>query len=196
MTRIGLIAALALAGATLGPPAMAQTAPPLTYAQSLSPQATREVQESLRRLGFYRGAADGVWGRDSSAALERFQQSHGLQVTGQLNDATVKTLGLAPGDLVAMGPPAPPVSQTAMQPLNRDVVRMIQARLNRFGFYRGPDDGVLGPNTTAAIERFQQSRDLRATGQLDPTTITALGFNPNNLMAQSGTVYSGSSTPR
>ena len=42
------------------------------------------------------GRADGVWGPDSQAALERFQQARGLQVTGQLNQATAATLGLDP----------------------------------------------------------------------------------------------------
>ena len=55
----------------------------------------------LRRLGFYRGAADGVWGPRSQEALTRFQQSRGLQASGEFNPATLSALGLDPNNLAA-----------------------------------------------------------------------------------------------
>jgi len=45
-------------------------------------------------------------------------------------------------------------------------VRAVQAALNRLGFGAGAVDGVLGPGTRAAIQRFQASIGARATGQL------------------------------
>ena len=57
----------------------------------------------------------------------------------------------------------------------------MQARLRALGFYRGQADGVWGPGTQAAIERFQQGRGLQATGQINPVTAQALGLDPNNL---------------
>jgi hypothetical protein len=54
------------------------------------------VQQRLKQSGAYGGPTDGVWGPESAAALEQFQRAHGLQVTGQLNQATVATLGLNP----------------------------------------------------------------------------------------------------
>jgi peptidoglycan hydrolase-like protein with peptidoglycan-binding domain len=194
MKRFGLLAAAALASATLLPAAHAQTAAPLTYAQPLTPQAVKEVQQRLRQIGAYSGAVDGVWGGDSAAALQRFQQSRGLQVTGQLNQATVATLGIDPSELVAHGTavvPAP--SQAYAQPLRPDVVRRIQSRLGELGFYRGRADGVWGDRSTAALERFQQSRGLEASGELNPSTATAMGLDPNNLMAETRAPLSGSS---
>ncbi len=191
MKPFGVLVGLLLAGpVVLAPaPAGAQPAPGLTYVQPLAPGAAMRVQERLRQLGFYSGRADGVWGPDSQAALERFQQGRGLQVTGQLNPATASTLGLSPAELVAAAPgpaaaaAAPAVPATAAEPLSPAAVRNIQARLRSLGFYRGSADGVWGPGTQAAIERFQQGRGLQATGQPTPATAAALGLDPNNLAA-------------
>ena len=200
MKPFGMLVGLLLASpVVLAPaPAGAQPAPGLTYVQPLAPGAAMRVQERLRQLGAYSGRADGVWGPDSQAALERFQQGRGLQVTGQLNQATASTLGLSPAELVAAAPgpasaaaaaaapavpAAPAVSATAAEPLSPAAVRNIQARLRSLGFYRGSADGVWGPGTQAAIERFQQGRGLQATGQVTPATAAAMGLDPNNLAA-------------
>lgn len=186
-----MLAGLLLVGPALVPvEAVAQPAagPGLTYSQPLSPAALMQVQERLRQVGAYNGRADGVWGLDSQSALERFQQGRGLQVTGQLNQATAATLGLNPVELLAARPgvgagvdaaPAAAASGT----LSRAAVRNVQARLRSLGFYRGGVDGTWGPGTQAAIERFQQGRGLQATGQLNPVTVQALGLDPNNLEA-------------
>jgi peptidoglycan hydrolase-like protein with peptidoglycan-binding domain len=181
------LAGLLLAGPALVPGgASAQTAPGLTYSQPLSPQALMAVQERLRQVGAYPGRADGVWGPDSQSALERFQQARGLQVTGNLNQATAATLGLNPSDLLAMradgraGVDAAPGVATSGS-LSRDAVRNVQSRLRNLGFYRGQIDGMWGPGTQTAVERFQQGRGLQPTGQINPTTAQAMGLDPNNL---------------
>src|SRR4051812_29262730 len=103
-----MMAVLALAGVMLSPAfqaleAQAQTQPPVSYVQPLSPQAQKEVQRRLKELGAYSGAVDGIWGRDSQDALERFQQTRGLQVTNNLNQATLATMGLKPVELLSLG---------------------------------------------------------------------------------------------
>lgn len=180
--RVLLVGAL-LASAALPPVSWAQPIPALTYVQPLAPQGVRAVQDRLRQLGDYRGRVDGVWGADSQAALEHFQQSHGLQVTGQLNQATAKTLGLQPSALVAAGQPPPRTAppNLAGTSLSPDAVRAVQRRLRELKFYSGAVDGVWGANTQAAIQQFQQGRGLQANGQLNPATISALGLNPNSL---------------
>ncbi|WP_052214543.1 peptidoglycan-binding protein [Belnapia sp. F-4-1] len=157
------------------------------YSQPLAPAAVAQVQERLRQAGLYSGRPDGVWGPDSQAALERFQQGRGLQVSGQLNQATAATLGLGPSELLAAGPTAGPAPGTpaamATDPLSPAAVRNIQSRLRAMNFYRGPIDGAWGAGTQSAIERFQQGRGLQATGQVNPATAAALGLDPNNLAA-------------
>jgi peptidoglycan hydrolase-like protein with peptidoglycan-binding domain len=167
-------------------PAMAQPASPaLTYVQPLTPQAVQMVQQRLQQQSGYTGQIDGVWGADSQAALERFQQSHGLQVTGQMNQATVATLGIVPDQLLTAGQPVAPVATAvsiAGNTLSRSAVRAIQERLRALNFYNGPLDGIWGGATQQAIERFQQGRGLQVNGQLNPATIGALGLDPNMLV--------------
>jgi N-acetylmuramoyl-L-alanine amidase len=176
-----------LAGLLLAGQAAAQQAPSLMYSQPLAPAAVTQVQERLRQAGVYSGRPDGVWGPDSQAALERFQQGRGLQVSGQLNQATAATLGISPSELLAAGPTAGPAPGTpaamATDPLSPAAVRNIQGRLRAMNFYRGPVDGAWGAGTQSAIERFQQGRGLQATGQVNPATAAALGLDPNNLAA-------------
>jgi peptidoglycan hydrolase-like protein with peptidoglycan-binding domain len=50
----------------------------------------------------------------------------------------------------------------------------VQERLRTLGFYRGPSNGALDGATEAALERFQSSRRLPATGTLDAPTVDAL----------------------
>ena len=185
-----ILAGLLMAGPALVPEASAQTAPGLTYMQPLSPAALMQVQDRLRQMGAYSGRADGVWGPDSQSALERFQQGRGLQVSGQLNQATAATLGLNPVDLLSARPGAATSAGTdaaalaaPSNTLSRNAVRNVQSRLRTLGFYRGQVDGAWGAGTQAAIERFQQGRGLQSTGQINPATAQAMGLDPNNLEA-------------
>lgn len=180
-----LFAGLVLAMPLLVSPASAQPASGLSYVQPLAPPAMMQVQERLRQAGDYTGRADGVWGPDSQAALQRFQQRNGLQATGQLNQVTAMTLGLNPGALLAAGagPATAALPDAAPGPLSRLAVQNVQARLRNLGFYRGAVDGLWGPGTQAAIERFQQGHGLQPTGQLNPATAQAMGLDPNNLEA-------------
>ena len=188
MKWLGPAVAIVLSGASLVPPAWAQPSP-LTYVQPLSQAGVMAVQQRLKQSGAYGGPTDGVWGPESAAALEQFQRAHGLQVTGQLNQATVATLGLNPADLLAVAPAGvPTASASPAEPLSRDAISAVQSRLRQLGFYSGRIDGIWGPSMQASLQRFQQGRGLQATGQLNPTTVTALGLDPNNLAAPPATV--------
>lgn len=179
-----LLTAMLLAAPPLMGPAQAQTAPVLLYTQPLSAGATAMVQEKLQQAGVYQGRADGIWGPESQSALERFQQTRSLQVTGQLNQATAATLGVPPSELLSARAVQQPAAATAAaitpDPVSAAVVRNVQQRLRALGFYRGPADGLWGSGTQTAIERFQQGRGLQASGQVNPATVQALGLDPNN----------------
>jgi photosystem II stability/assembly factor-like uncharacterized protein len=66
-----------------------------------------------------------------------------------------------------------------------DVVRKAQEALDRAGYQVGVADGRVGQRTVAAIKRFQADRYLPVNGQLDQTTIAALGLGSvaSNLLA-------------
>src|SRR5271166_3599897 len=156
-TRAILIGSLGLSALTALPAAAQPNPPPLAYVQPLPSAAVQTVQDRLRQAGVYTGRIDGIWGADSQASLERFQQAHQLQVTGQLNQAP------------------------AADHLLPASVRAVQARLGSLGFYSGAVDGVWGGATQVAIENFQRARGLLPDGQLGPATITAMGLAPEAL---------------
>lgn len=64
--------------------------------------------------------------------------------------------------------------------MSRAEVRQAQEKLNDMGFHAGHVDGILGPNTKAALRSFQQSKGLEATGQLNQETMTALGLGDSS----------------
>lgn len=176
-----ILVGLALAAVSAWPVVAQQTPPPLVYVQPLPPPAVQSVQARLQQAGVYAGAIDGIWGVDSEAALQRFQQAHQLQVTGQLNQATAATLGLDPNALVtvqAAAPAPPPLAPDRLLPAS---VRAVQARLGTLGYYSGPVDGVWGGATEAAVVNFQRSSGLPQDGELGPATVTALGLGPDGL---------------
>lgn len=82
---------------------------------------------------------------------------------------------------------APPL--TYIQPVPPAAVQAVQSQLRRAGAYNGSVDGVWGPDSVAALQRFQADHQLQATGQLNQATATALSLDPTRLlgMAQPAT---------
>ena len=85
--------------------------------------------------------------------------------------------------------PAPPVQSAAQSAAQteqraasrdssatRDQIRGVQGRLARDGFYLGPIDGVWGPDTAAAVSRYQHAHGFEETGKLNRETLDS--FNP------------------
>src|SRR5262249_42356096 len=54
------------------------------------------VQSQLAKLGYYRGAVDGILGDETQAAIARYQEDHDLSVTGTVTAAMLYSLGLTP----------------------------------------------------------------------------------------------------
>jgi peptidoglycan hydrolase-like protein with peptidoglycan-binding domain len=188
-----MMAGLVMAGVLLSPAfqaheaqAQTQAQAPVSYVQPLSPQAQREVQRQLKELGVYTGAVDGIWGRDSQEALERFQPTRGLQVTSNLNQATLATMGLKPAELLSLGDQTGAMAGRDVQgrALNAEAVRTIQGRLKQIGLYSGDADGIWGDSTQAALERFQRDRGLQVSGSVNPNTLTTMGLDSNAVLTQ------------
>ena len=53
-----------------------------------------DVQRVLMRRGLYAGPADGIDGPRTSAAIRVYQARHGLAVTGNINPALLRSMGL------------------------------------------------------------------------------------------------------
>ncbi len=58
-------------------------------------QNVRAAQERLKSDGFYFGEPNGTLDAETSAAISRYQIRNGLQISGQLDAGTAKSLGVA-----------------------------------------------------------------------------------------------------
>ena len=57
-----------------------------------------------------------------------------------------------------------------------EVMASVQSELARRGYYYGAIDSTYGPQTRAALVRFQQANGLAQTGMIDEPTLRALGL--------------------
>lgn len=77
-------------------------------------QLTENVQQVLKDQGFYYGEINGETNATLTAAVRRYQIRNGLQVTGQLNDETLQSLGIksssSPRQTIRSASPTPPAA--------------------------------------------------------------------------------------
>jgi hypothetical protein len=57
-----------------------------------------------------------------------------------------------------------------------EVVANVQSELQRLGYYSYAVDGILGPLTQEALNRYQRDHLLPITGAIDPATVGSLGL--------------------
>jgi peptidoglycan hydrolase-like protein with peptidoglycan-binding domain len=141
---------------------------PVPMAIGTTGDAVRTVQRALRRAGI-RVGADGQFGNQTRTGLLAFQKAKGIARSGEADLATVSALGLVD----------PTSSNVLPLPLQAgakgDSVRHVQRALVAVG-RRIAVDGDFGQRTRAAVHQFQQTKSLRATGQVDLRTAAALGL--------------------
>ncbi len=70
--------------------------------------AVKGIQQALKDKGFDPGEVDGIWGRNTIAAVKRFQAQHGLEVDGVVGPKTTTALFAgAPQSAPTTGPLLP-----------------------------------------------------------------------------------------
>ncbi|TAJ36754.1 MAG: peptidoglycan-binding protein [Reyranella sp.] len=83
----------------------------------------------------------------------------------------------APQPAAKAEPPTPPAPRDRGR-LNAGEVREVQARLAILGFNPGPADGAAGPQTSAAVRRFEEATGRPPTGAVDREIWTQLRNEP------------------
>ncbi|BDA68631.1 hypothetical protein RIVM261_019280 [Rivularia sp. IAM M-261] len=178
---IGVVSAMSLAALPLSTkPATAQTPLIITvdgylneYSPSTAPLLRRgivsstvqDVQILLRRLGFYYGPIDGIYGAQTASGVITFQRSRNLIANGAVDSRTWEALIKADNrtsptpvsNLNKYSPQTAPVLRIGSR---GQAVRDIQGFLKQKGFYTGAVDGIYGNATATAVEAFQR-RDAR-----------------------------------
>jgi peptidoglycan hydrolase-like protein with peptidoglycan-binding domain len=132
----------------------------------------KAIQSRLAELGVYKMAIDGMWGRDSRAALRFFKEKNSLKSPEQWDKETQLALfgkGGAPGPPVDTSDPL--VSGTViLTPSNPQDAQTIQGRLAEVGLYGGPVDGIWGKDSRAALRDFKEKNSLPNPEKWDKET--------------------------
>jgi hypothetical protein len=96
----------------------------------------------------------------------------------------------APASTAASTPaqagPAQPTTPASPAVVPSASVKKLQQELGQLNYYEGPVDGVVGPQTTAAIKDLQRQAGLPQTGAMNAATQAALDnylVHGNNQMA-------------
>jgi hypothetical protein len=82
--------------------------------------------------------------------------------------------------------PAQPTTPASPAVVPSASVKKLQQELGQLNYYEGPVDGLMGPQTTAAIQDLQRQAGLPQTGTMNPATQAALDHylaHGNNQMA-------------
>jgi surface antigen len=71
--------------------------------------------------------------------------------------------------------------------VSSDTILQVQQKLHDLGFYvQSNIDGRWGPKTMSAVQNFQRTKGLNASGQLDIQTLNALGVSSQTAQDPSG----------
>jgi peptidoglycan hydrolase-like protein with peptidoglycan-binding domain len=159
---------------------LAVTAPPTSLATLVGVRigangaVVRTVQQSLINAGItFPGGADGVFGPATANALRIFQSRAGLNVTGEVDEATALLLT---GQSLSNAPATSMTALLGLAPGARgSQVTVLQRKLLSAGIaLTGGADGVFGPATAQALRQFQGARELPQSGVVDAVTAAAL----------------------
>lgn len=103
-------------------------------------EPVRVLQEHLVKAGYLSGEPNGYYGPYTKDAVTRFQVAHHLRATGMADPTTRKRL----------------YKLVKASPKSEFSVLEIQRRLQQRGFYKGPLNGMMAPDTRKAIKQAQE----------------------------------------
>ena len=138
----------------------------------------QRAQTKLIYLNYLNGAADGVFGDNSQAAMRQFQRDNGLEVTGLPNGESRLVLFDTGLDKSAK----PVYNMLVPSETENTQVMNVQKALNTFGFTLEVPDGIYGRNTEKMLTLFKEY--MFETGRM----------NANNVIGGE-TVYLEDGTP-
>jgi len=134
----------------------------------------KTLQEMLNAKGYNAGSVDGIFGKNTRAAVIAFQNANGLAADGIVGKLTWAKLYDTTAALPAASTTAG-TQPTVYRGSRGDAVRKLQELLHKKGFDCGAVDGIFGSKTYAAVMAFQKANGLSADGIAGPLTWGKLG---------------------
>ena len=129
-----------------------------------------EIQRGLAKRGLYDGPVDGIYGPKTDAAVRDFAQRAQVKVGPEPNEALLQSILGSPLK-ASQSPPASAMSRQRRDPIADLIgpssrILAVQRALTDFGYGQIKPTGILGPDTSAAIEKLERARRLPVTGQM------------------------------
>src|SRR3984893_15301860 len=166
-----------------------------TIAFTRADQTIESAQQTLKDQGFYYGEITGEKNADTIAAIRRYQIRKGLQVTGELNDETLRSLRSNAAASSQPAPTSPPSPTPDTSDLRNDSSREAAVATpvppqpsttipqDRQSYPRPPDNA---PSTTGGLcagtpydaASPEEQRNVVASAQ---TALTRLGLYRNQI---------------
>jgi N-acetylmuramoyl-L-alanine amidase len=76
---------------------LAPGADAVSYRQGSTGSVVRQIQKKLKDQAFYFGNVDGIYGKQTTAAVKKYQSRYGLKVDGICGPQTLSALGISAG---------------------------------------------------------------------------------------------------
>jgi len=142
----------------------------------------KAAQQLLKDYGYYEGAVNGVFDKDTEAAVKAFQKRNNLAVDGKIGKLTYAKL--TSGNVVKKDDDVTGIDGNTAEHLSTggsmvpgttgDAVKEVQQLLKDYGFYNGLIDGRYGALTQAAVKAFQRKNGLTVDGMVGAKTYAKL----------------------
>ena len=147
-----------------------------------SGETVSSLQSQLKRLNYYTGSVDGVFGNQTEAAVRAFQQASQLPVDGKVGTQELAALNYSQpvATVQAPAPIALSRNQLSLGETSTDV-GYLQDGLRSAGYFNGNSTQYYGSITRQAVIDFQRSRGLNVTGVADAMTLESLGLRPGSV---------------
>ena len=130
-----------------------------------------DAQNQLTTLGLYSGDINNVLNNETKAALKEFQRLAGLSVDGILGPKTKAALEKGEDSYIGIG--GADVNNVEVIIYSKEIENA-QKTLKELNLYTGEIDGINGKGTKSAIKEFQKLAGLSIDGVLGPNTKAAL----------------------